>query len=204
MNLEKIFNDLLLKIGFEAKEIVFLWQELEKAYSSKTRHYHNLLHLEEMLELFENCKNELQNPNEILFALFYHDFVYEPTKKDNELKSAAYAVGILNTNDQLDKQLIFDLIIATQLHQYNPNQDINWLIDFDLKILSKNWEAYKIYCQQIRKEYKIYPDFLYNPGRKKALQHFLKSEFIFQTDLFREKYEAKARENIQREIDELL
>jgi predicted metal-dependent HD superfamily phosphohydrolase len=204
MNLEKIFNDLLLKIGFEAKEIVFLWQELEKAYSSKTRHYHNLVHLEEMLELFENYKNELQNPNEILFALFYHDFVYEPTKKDNELKSAAYAVGILNTNDQLDKQLIFDLIIATQLHQYNPNQDINWLIDFDLKILSKNWEAYKIYCQQIRKEYKIYPDFLYNPGRKKALQHFLKSEFIFQTDLFREKYEAKASENIQREIDELL
>lgn len=204
MNLEKIFNDLLLKIGFETAAINQCWQELEKAYSSKSRHYHNLLHLEEMLELYENCKNELQNPDEILFALFYHDFVYEPTRKDNELKSATFAVGILNTNDQLDKQLIFDLIIATQLHQYNQNQDINWLIDFDLKILSKNWEAYKIYCQQIRKEYKIYPDFLYNPGRKKALQHFLKSEFIFQTDLFREKYEAKARENIKREIDELL
>lgn len=204
MNLEKIFNDLLLKIGFETAAINQCWQELEKAYSSKSRHYHNLLHLEEMLELFENYKNELQNPNEILFALFYHDFVYEPTRKDNELKSATYAVGILKTNDTLNKQLIFDLITATQLHQYNPNQDINWLIDFDLKILSKDWEVYKIYCQQIRKEYKIYPDFLYNPGRKKALQHFLKSEFIFQTDLFREKYEAKARENIQREIDELL
>lgn len=204
MNLNEIYTNLLSEAGFCSQEIKTLWLGLEKAYSSKSRYYHNLLHLEEMLALYENHKSELQNPNEVLFALFYHDFVYESTRKDNEWKSAEFAVGILKTNHHFDKQLVFDIILATQLHQHNPNQDINWLIDFDLKILSKDWEAYQIYCQQIRKEYKIYPDFLYSPGRKKALKHFLESEFIYQTELFRSKYEIKARENIQREIDELL
>ena len=54
---------------------------------------------------------------------------------------------------------------------------------------------------QIRKEYSIYPDFLYNPGRKKALEHFLEHKFIFQTEEFRTQYETKARENIKREIE---
>jgi predicted metal-dependent HD superfamily phosphohydrolase len=200
MNLNEIYTNLLSEAAFSPNEIKTLWLGLEKAYSSKPRYYHNLLHLEEMLELFENHKNELQNPNEVLFALFYHDFVYESTRKDNELKSAEFAVGILKTNHYFNKQLVFDIILATQLHQHNPNQDINWLIDFDLKILSKDWEAYQIYCQQIRKEYKIYPDFLYNPGRKKALAHFLKNKNIYQTETFRTLFEDKARENIQKEI----
>jgi predicted metal-dependent HD superfamily phosphohydrolase len=72
-----------------------------------------------------------------------------------------------------------------------------------LKILSKEWKEYEVYFKQIRKEYKIYPDMLYNPGRKKALQHFLENEFIFQTETFRTKYEKQARENIQREISQL-
>ena len=78
--------------------------------------------------------------------------------------------------------------------------DINWLLDFDLQILAAPWEDYEVYYKQIRQEYKIYPNMLYNPGRKKALHHFLERDFIFQTDVFRAAYEAKARENIKKEI----
>lgn len=200
MNLKEIYSDLLLNIGFSANEIQQNWLDLEKAYSKKSRYYHNLTHLKEMIESFEIYKHKLQNPAEILFSIFYHDFVYSASKKDNELKSAEYALSILSENSTLNKQLVFDAICATQQHQQNAIEDINWLIDFDLKILAKDWEDYQIYFDQIRKEYRIYPDFLYKPGRAKALKHFLENEFIFQTNEFRNLYEEKARINIEKEI----
>ncbi|UUW08907.1 hypothetical protein NLG42_22755 [Flavobacterium plurextorum] len=204
MNLQKIYSELLFKIGFSVNEIQQNWADLEKAYSKKSRHYHNLTHLKEMIRSFEKYRDKLQNPNEVLFSIFYHDFVYSASKKDNELKSAEYALAILPENSNLNKQLVFDAICATQQHQQNAIEDINWLIDFDLKILAKDWDDYKIYFEQIRKEYRIYPDFLYKPGRAKALKHFLENEFIFQTDEFRNLYEEKARANIEKEISFLI
>ncbi|MEG1025829.1 MAG: hypothetical protein RSF34_15235 [Flavobacterium sp.] len=204
MNLSKIYSELLFKIGFSANEIQQNWADLEKTYSKKSRHYHNLTHLKEMIASFEKYRDKLQNPNEVLFSIFYHDFVYSASKKDNELKSAEYALAILPENSNLNRQLVFDAICATQQHQQNAIEDINWLIDFDLKILAKDWDDYKIYFEQIRKEYRIYPDFLYKPGRAKALKHFLENEFIFQTDEFRDLHEEKARANIEKEISFLI
>ncbi|EJF99824.1 hypothetical protein [Flavobacterium sp. F52] len=204
MNLKEIYSDLLSNIGFSANEIQQNWLDLEKAYSKKSRHYHNLTHLKEMVDSFEIYKDKLQKPDEILFSIFYHDFIYSASKKDNELKSAEYALSILSENSILNKQLVFDAICATQQHQQNAIEDINWLIDFDLKILAKDWDDYQIYFEQIRKEYRIYPDFLYKPGRAKALKHFLENEFIFQTNEFRNLYEEKARINIEKEISLLM
>lgn len=203
MELQQQYTELLLKTGFPAEDISQLWLELEKAYSEKTRQYHKLNHLKEMIACFEQYRSKLRYPNEVLFAIFYHDYIYNSSKKDNELKSAEYAVKILKNNSTLDKKKIFDLIMATKDHRNTNSDDEKWLIDFDLKILAKDWDDYKTYFQQIRKEYNIYPDFLYNPGRKKALKHFLENEFIFQTEVFRTLYETKARENITREIKSL-
>ena len=200
MNLQKIYSELLSNIGFSANEIQKNWMDLEKAYSKKSRHYHNLAHIKDMIASFDTYRDQLQNLNEILFSIFYHDVIYSASKKDNELKSAEYAVKILPKETTLNSEFVFNAICATQLHQHNKIGDINWLIDFDLKILARDWDDYKIYFEQIRKEYRIYPDFLYKPGRAKALKHFLENELIFQTDEFRKLYEEKARVNIEKEI----
>ena len=55
--------------------------------------------------------------------------------------------------------------------------------------------------KNIRKEYAIYPDMLYNPGRKKVLQHFLTMDTIYKTAVYRDRYEQKAKENLQRELE---
>jgi predicted metal-dependent HD superfamily phosphohydrolase len=200
MNLQERHSELLVSIGVDPNEIKGLWQNLENAYSGKSRHYHNLNHLQEMIELFDIYQGKLKNPNEVLYSIFYHDYVYKATRKDNELKSAELALAILPDTISLNKPFVFDAICATQLHQHNEIEDINWLIDFDLKILSKDWEAYQTYCNQIRKEYKIYPNFLYKPGRKKALEHFLEQDSIYKTDIFRNLFDEKAKDNIKREI----
>lgn len=203
MDLKNKFQKVLLEIGFDASRTDTLWQDLEKTYSGKNRYYHNLTHLEEMIVQYERYHSELTFPVEVLYAIFYHDYIYKATSKENELKSAELAISILPENAKINKELVFEMIVATKLHAHNRVEDINWLIDFDLKILSKEWEDYEVYFKQIRKEYKIYPDLLYSPGRKKALQHFLENEFIFQTETFRSKFEKQARENILKEIQSL-
>lgn len=203
MNLKDKFVNVLLEIGFEASKTATLWEELVKAYSGKNRYYHNLTHLEEMITQYERYHSQLTFPAEVLYTIFYHDYIYKATSKENELKSAEFAVSILPANARINKDLVFEMILATKLHEHNKVEDINWLIDFDLKILSKEWKAYEVYFKQIRKEYKIYPDLLYHPGRKKALQHFLENEFIFQTETFRTQFEEQARENILKEIAQL-
>ena len=200
MNLKDNYAELLSKIGFGTNEIQQNWLDLEKAYSKKSRHYHNLTHIQDMMACYEKYSDQLEFPNEVLYAIFYHDYIYVSSKKDNELKSAEFAVKILPKETTLNSELVFDMICATQLHQHNAIEDTNWLIDFDLKILARDWDGYKTYFEQIRKEYRIYPDFLYKPGRAKALKHFLENEFIFQTDEFRNLYEEKARANIEKEI----
>ncbi len=203
MDLQHTFTELLLRIGVPSYKIRTRWDELEKAYSQNNRHYHNLSHLEEMRKSFFDYKSELQFPDETLYSLYYHDIVYVSTRKDNEQKSAEWAIALLPKEINLNKQIIFDLILATKDHNANGVADANWLIDFDLKILGKDWDDYKMYAEQIRKEYSFYPDFLYNPGRVKALKHFLEKPHIYQTTSFQEKFESKARNNIQKEIASL-
>ena len=173
MNLKEKYIELLANIGFSANDIQKNWLDLEKAYSGKSRHYHSLTHITAMIESFETYRDKLDKPNEILFSIFYHDYIYKSSKKDNELKSAEFALSILPENISFDRQLVFDAICATQQHRHNKIEDINWLIDFDLKILARDWEDYKIYFEQIRKEYSIYPDFLYKPGRESSNQNQL-------------------------------
>lgn len=179
------------------------WTEIEKRYTGKGRYYHNLQHLENMFSELDKVKDEIENFQIISFSVFYHDVIYNASSKSNEEKSAQFSEKHLR---QLGLGFEFiekvsDQIMATKFHQESGDNDTNYLVDADLAILGQEPEQYIGYTQKIRKEYSIYPDFLYNPGRKKVLQHFLESESIFKTEYFKEKYEQQARKNIFSEID---
>lgn len=179
-----------------------LWHEIEQSYSGKNRHYHNMQHLSHLLTQITEVKEQFLQWDVVLFSLYYHDIVYKTTKSDNEAKSAALAVkrmrGLGVPNEMIEsceKQ-----ILATKSHQLNDNSDTNLFTDADLSILGVNWEDYVTYYQSVRKEYAVYPDFMYRPGRKKVLEHFLKMPKIYKTDYFFEKFELQARQNMEREI----
>lgn len=179
-----------------------LWLEIEKNYSGKKRHYHNLNHLENLLAELTELREDVRNWNAIVFAVFYHDVVYKVHQKDNEEHSALVAkkhLQQLNCEAGLIDR-VENLILATKSHQLSDDQDVNLFTDADLSILGKDWETYNTYCSNVRKEYAIYPDLLYKPGRRKALQYFLSMDRIFKTDHFYSKYEAAAKNNIEREI----
>ena len=81
--------------------------------------------------------------------------------------------------------------------------DNAYLLDFDLSILGSDWDSYRNYTIQIRKEYKIYPDFMYKSGRKKVLQHFLERETLYFTEAYQVTHENRARENLKKELQEI-
>lgn len=202
MNLRDQFEQLCLSFTKDLGFINSLWKEIETKYAEKGRHYHNLLHLDNMFGELDGVKSNISDFSQVSFSVFYHDIVYNATSKSNEEKSALKAKERLSELGlhQNDIKIIYDQILATQFHQKSEDQDTNYLLDADLSILGKDLETYLAYTRMIRKEYSIYPDLLYKPGRKKVLKHFLELESIFKTDYFREKYEIQARSNITAEI----
>lgn len=202
MILEKIFKTLASQYTSNAKLIDDFWNEIEKKYTGSKRHYHNLQHLETMLHLLNEHKTQISDWDCILFALFYHDVIYDVLKKNNEEKSAALAETRLKEIQFPENKIALCVqhILATKAHNLSGNADTNLFIDIDIAILGFDWETYQKYAQNIRKEYAIYPDFMYNPGRKKVVNHFLTMKSIYKTASFKEFYEAKARENMSQEL----
>lgn len=202
MDLKENFQQLLIQFTGNQNLIDSLWSEIEKRYSEKGRYYHNLTHLENMFLELEPVKNKISNFLNISFSVFYHDIIYDIPSKSNEEKSAEFARARLQKADldESDIKKIYEHILATKAHEKSADNDSNYLLDADLSILGKDPQTYLDYTQKIRKEYSLYPDFIYKPGRKKVLQHFLQLENIFKTEYFRTKYEKQAKENINVEI----
>ncbi|SHF28863.1 HD domain-containing protein [Chryseobacterium vrystaatense] len=202
MNLQEKFTDLCLPFSKDQKLINGFWKEIETKYTERGRHYHDLFHLENMFLELENVKNKITDFNSVSFSVFYHDIIYDATSKSNEEKSALYAADRLHKLN-LDEDLISSIntqILATKSHQKSGDTDTDYLLDADLSILGKDLPVYMEYTRKIRKEYAIYPDLLYKPGRKKVLRHFLELDTIFKTEDFRNKYELNARENMTTEL----
>lgn len=201
--LQPTFISLLKTYTTDVNLIDELWLEVEKNYTGKKRYYHTLQHLEHLLAQLRQIKGEIKEWNTILFTLFYHDIVYNALKSDNEEKSAALAQKRMRQIGVEEEQieLCVQQIIATKSHSISSDTDTNYFTDADLAVLGQSWESYSAYYKNVRKEYSIYPDFMYNPGRKKVLNHFLSMERIFKTDFFYSHFEKQARENLQNEME---
>lgn len=186
-------------------QMISLWKQVEEKYTNSNRYYHNLSHLNNFLVELIPLKSKFQNWEVIVLAIVYHDIVYNPLKKNNEEKSADLAVKELTKID-LAHDLIkhcSNLIIATKKHE-SSHQEIKLFTDADLAILGKNADQYRDYTKQIRKEYSIYPDFLYYPGRKKVLMHFLNKKRIYLSNYFYDQYEIVAKDNLEKELYSIL
>ena len=202
---EQIFKTQLASFTSDDRLIKTFWDEIKSSYSQSGRHYHNLSHLDNLLSELTPFKGEIQDWQVIIFSIAYHDIIYNTLRKDNEEKSAKVAFErlsrLLATDQQRDK--CFSQIIATKGHNISNDTDTNLFTDADLAILGSENNKYKLYSEMIRKEYKVYPDLVYKPGRRKVLEHFLKMRQIYKTISFRDKYEEQARVNLNNELQQL-
>ncbi|CAM3596888.1 hypothetical protein GCM10016272_20750 [Psychrobacter glaciei] len=204
MHLSAIANDI------DRVEVEMLWQAAATRYNEAHRAYHTLHHIKQLFAQFEQVKHNLYEPHIIALALHYHDVIYEPTRADNELKSADYAVEALQKYLSAEQcQHIYALIMMTATHQLDALADDDkcsdaaYLLDMDLSVLGAAWSEYEAYASAVRKEYAHVPATDYCIGRTAVLKGLLAHPRLYLTDYYFERLEKQARDNIKRELTSL-
>ncbi|MCE1271103.1 MAG: metal-dependent hydrolase [Acinetobacter sp.] len=195
-SLEKSWFELHQYYHFSEPQKVF--NKLIAAYSEKQRAYHTLQHLYECLVLFESIRVNLNDAHAVALALWFHDAVYDPQAKDNELKSAELFQQYLAQDLSVDiVQKIKRWIVATQKHASTDELDLQFLLDIDLAILAASPKRFEEYEQQIQKEYAWVDLDVYLIKRKQVLAHFYQTEPLYQTECFQQNFEQTAKEKLK-------
>lgn len=193
------------------------WQALRLAYAEPPRAYHNFGHIEEVLRRYAEVSAGpgWHRPAEVWLAVLYHDAVYVPGRGDNEAASARLAeehimrwlpqAGVSSSN-------VRELILLTARHggltegdfaEADPVDaaDSRHFLDCDLATLGAEPEVFAAYDRAIAEEYRgRVPGWLYRINRRRFFKRMLASERIFLSDFFRERYEARARQNLRAEL----
>lgn len=182
--------------------------ELVAAYGEPHRAYHTLDHIAALLQLLDEHGSDASDPDALVLAILFHDVVYDPALPDNEAASADLAAARLATLGFSGKTIakVCRLILATKHDRQVDaiaDPDLALLLDFDLSILAAAPKEYRTYAQAIRREYALYPDDIYRPGRRWVLEAFLARDPLYLTPRLRLLWEAQARANLASEIAEL-
>ncbi|GAB4541897.1 MAG: hypothetical protein Tsb0014_34120 [Pleurocapsa sp.] len=207
LKLKESWNDLLLKLNADLQYSEEIFRDLINAYSNPARHHHNLEHIQQILHALEAVKHLSNCPNLISLSAWYHDYIYNPKKQNNEEKSTESAEQNLNklniSNQIIDP--VKQIILSTKKHEpLLDNIDNLIFLDADLSILGASPEKYLQYAKAIRQEYHWLSDRDYQQGRTKVLKNFLARDKIYYTDYFYQKLEKAARNNLKSEINQML
>lgn len=176
-----------------------------------TRHYHTLEHISHCLRELETIRGLIPQADyaHLVWALWFHDVVYDTHAKNNEVQSALLASQTITEVKPagISAVDVGSLVIATahDAQKHGNLSDIaKYMIDIDLAILGQHVLDYMEYSSKIRKEYLWVPPSAYRVGRLAVLKALLPAEgsggTIYLTKHFQEKYEAQARANLTGEI----
>ena len=203
---QQVFSNELQKLGLDIPIIDNLWDEIKLNYNGPDRYYHNIHHLNNLVEQLLPVKNEIEDWPTLIFSVAYHDIIYDTRRTDNEEQSAILANERLIYLEQSPdrKEKCRQQILATKGHQVSDDPDTNYFTDADLSILGADSSSYLEYTRQIRKEYEHYPDPDYKKGRAAVLTYFLNMKSLFKTEFFKDRFEKQARLNMQNELSTIM
>lgn len=181
-----------------------LYAELAQLYSQPYRRYHTLDHIDHCLSQLDLASHQMNDPDAVEIALWFHDAIYVPEAKDNELKSAELFMDRLGRYVGPDfSQGVYNMILMTTHREIPAHLDEQFLVDIDLSSFGLPWELFKENGQRVRDELQMISDEDFYPAHLDFLQSLLDRPTFFYTDFFQACYETVARENIRRSMEEL-
>ncbi|MCZ6667783.1 MAG: hypothetical protein O6932_03865 [Gammaproteobacteria bacterium] len=180
-------------------------QYLIEAYSETQRVYHTLHHIQHCLSLFDKISSELQNPDAVELAIWFHDLVYQPGAADNEQLSADQFMEM--TRGIFDAPLrstVVELIMAT-LHCGTDidNSDTKYMVDIDLSSFGLPWPEFLRDSNNIREEMGCLSDEVFYRKQIAFQRNLLDQPRFFKSDYFYDHYENQARKNLTDYFDKL-
>ena len=184
---------------------------LRQAYASPPRAYHHFGHVEDVLAHYRTVAEGpgWHQPREVGLAVLYHDAIYVPGRSDNEAESARLAIEHIARwwpHAGIDSARVSDLILLTARHgaldatDFGDDavaEDTRRFLDCDMAILGAEPQAFAEYDRAIAEEYRAVPRWLYRIKRRRFFRKLLASERIYLSDFFGDRFEARARDNLQ-------
>jgi predicted metal-dependent HD superfamily phosphohydrolase len=171
--------------------------ELSARYQ-RGRHYHDLGHIAAMFAMADRWVPTPLSPA-LTLAIFYHDAIYDPQRHDNEARSAELARARLAGAPPATLAHIAAAILATE-HHLSDDPETQLLIDLDLSFLGASVKVFSANVTKLIREFAHLPRTTFLHGQARYLQPFLDHPHIYYTPVFRQRFEARARRNLQRFI----
>lgn len=160
---------------------------LKDLYNEKHRFYHNIDHIENMFNYVDTWSEYPDEYDNIMYiAIWFHDSIYDPTRKDNEDKSVEFFQNshTFQTLSVDDKMTIVAMIHATKDHSKmedwkeaipeHHHKVFEEFIDADLwELKKKDLPIHRTIEieMSVFKEYGFVPFNIYKKERLKILEH---------------------------------
>lgn len=78
------WNNLMNKLQINNNDSYYWFSQLRDFYSQFWRKYHTLNHIYEFTQVFESLNLKLEDSLNFYLAIWFHDVIYVPSRKDNE------------------------------------------------------------------------------------------------------------------------
>ncbi|MDQ1603437.1 MAG: hypothetical protein QOE01_1282 [Actinomycetota bacterium] len=186
-------------------DVAAVGADLLARYAEPHRHYHDLVHLDEVLGRVDLLAGQDDDVAVVRIAAWFHDAVYRPGAGGNEERSAHLAETSLSVL-RLPHRTVAEvarLVRLTAEHDAGPD-DRNGavLCDADLGVLASDPARYTSYAAGVRAEWAHVPDADFARGRAAVLRGLLGRTALFRTAPARA-WEEPARRNIGAELARL-
>lgn len=175
---------------------------VRKAYQEPHRKFHTWAHIQHLVKTARALKWNLSRAEQL--AVLCHDLVYQPgaARGENEYESVARMKVLLKElNVSVSPPTLLEaesIILATIDHQ--PDARAARVCDLDMAIIGGTPAEWRLYRKQVRNEFALIPDDMFNAGTRAFLESLAASPAIFHTPEAAALFEAPARANIAAEL----
>lgn len=176
---------------------------LLQRWAEPHRHYHVVAHLRAVLDRVDELASATEDVDSVRLAGYFHDAVYDPTRVDNEERSAKLALAVLADVglDPARAREVARLVLVTAEHRADPaDREAAVLCDGDLAVLAAGPEEYAAYASGVREEYRHLSEASFKAGRANVLRGLLGRPQIFTTWQGQDWWEERAQHNIAAEL----
>jgi predicted metal-dependent HD superfamily phosphohydrolase len=163
MNLQLLLDKWNIKL--DVNTLLSMWNESQ-------RHYHNLDHLNYLLDkIDEKYKKSEKEYEKLYLVALFHDIVYDPTKNDNEEKSAEFFMNVCQDKTNPDILEVKQSILDTKSHKATSNlsEKFNQL---DMSVVESDYDTLLKWEEGIHNEFK-FAGSLYKERRIQFLESLL-------------------------------
>jgi predicted metal-dependent HD superfamily phosphohydrolase len=161
----------LLQEYIDARVIPVLYEY----WTRRDRHWHNLVHLNDMISYIEGSRHRFDRMvfEQLILAAFFHDAVYDTreTKMNEERSKDLFRKSYIGKNQKFT--LVDDAIECTKYRTKPPVGPLRIFWEADNQIFRKDWMSVLRWEKGIRKEYGYVSDDIYKAGRIKFLNENL-------------------------------